>query len=210
MDQETKNYLGLHNHDGASSQFVFEKSISFSDITNNDASTAKHGYLPKLSGSSNNFLNGNGAFSAVSLTAGISGILPQANGGTGSSSLLTALFTTNDLTAQSAAVSSIATTTSPNDGVSHQYNVGGYITITAISVNTISLQVDYTDETSTSRTQSFFPEGLTSAALATTGAFGFPPMTIRSKQNTAITVKTITVGAGSQTYDVGANIMRIN
>lgn len=210
MNDNQESFNLNHNHDGQNSQQVFEKNINFRDITNNNASTSKHGYLAKLSGNANQFLTGTGTFTTVSLTAGVSGILPQANGGTGATSIIGALFGTNDLTAQSAAVSSIITATAPNDGVAHQYNVGGYITITAISVNTISLQVDYTDETSTSRTQSFFPEGLTSAALATTGAFGFPPMTIRAKFNTAITIKTITVGAGSQVYDVGGNIQRIN
>lgn len=115
-----------------------------------------------------------------------------------------------DLTGRSAAVSSVLTITVPNDGAKHTYSVGGYITVTAISINTITLQVDYTDETNTSRTASFFGEGLTVAAISGTGFTGFPPMTLRCKENTSITVKTTIVGAGSETYDVGAYIQQIN
>lgn len=119
-------------------------------------------------------------------------------------------YVTADLTAQTTAIASILAATSPNDGVSHTHIVGAYLTVTAISVNTITAQVTYTDETNTSRTQSFFSQGVTSAAIATTGSFDFPPMTIRAKNNTSITIKTTTVGAGSQTYDVGGWIQRIN
>lgn len=163
----------------------------------------------------------NGANIAVTTNAGtdsatisFSGTLPVANGGTGQTSLSAAgipqIVASGDLTAQSAAVASITTATSPNDGSSHTYSVGGYITVTAISVNTITLQVTYTDETSTSRAQSFFGEGLTTAAVSTTGGFAFPPMTIRVKANTAITVLTAVVGVGSETYDTGGYITRIN
>lgn len=113
-----------------------------------------------------------------------------------------------DLTAQGAAVSSVTTVTAPNDGSSHTYQVGGYVTITAISAGSLTLQATYTDETSTSRTQSFFGEGLTTAALSTTGGFAFPPMTIRAKQNTAITVLTTFTGV-STTYDVGGVIIQL-
>lgn len=116
----------------------------------------------------------------------------------------------NDLTGRGAAVTSITTATAPNDGVAHTYSVGGYVTVTAISVNTITLQVTYTDETSAGRTASFFGEGTTTAAIGATGAFPFPPMTIRVKQNTAIVIKTIIVGVGSETYDCGGYIQRIN
>jgi hypothetical protein len=151
---------------------------------------------------------------AASLTLGWSGTLATSRGGTGASSLLGAgiptVVASNDLTAQSAAVSSVTTVTVVNDSAYHTFNVGGYLTVTAISVNTITLQVTYTDETSTTRTQSFFGEGLTTAAVSTTGGFTFPPMTIRAKFNTSITVKTTVVGVGSETYDVGGFIMQIN
>lgn len=115
-----------------------------------------------------------------------------------------------DLTAQNAAVASVVAFTVANDATSHTFNVGGYLTVTAISINTITLQVTYTDETTTARTASFVGEGLTVAAVSATGGFAFPPMTIRAKFNTTITIKTAVVGAGSETYDVGGYIMQIN
>lgn len=115
-----------------------------------------------------------------------------------------------DLLAQTAAVASILSVTAPNDGNKHTYLVGGYITVTAISVNTVTLQVIFTDQNSAVQTLSFFGEGLTTAAVSTVTSIGFPPMTIRAKNNTSITVKTVTVGVGSQTYDTGCFIQQIS
>ena len=41
---------------------IAESSIAFTDITTNNATTLKHGYLQKLTGSTNTFLRGDGAF----------------------------------------------------------------------------------------------------------------------------------------------------
>lgn len=46
--------------------FIADSEVTFTDITTNNASTSAHGYLPKLSGSSTQFLNGTGAFSTPS------------------------------------------------------------------------------------------------------------------------------------------------
>lgn len=114
----------------------------------------------------------------------------------------------NDLTGQTTAVSSIAAIAStPSD---ETYQVSGYVTITAVTLDVIQLQVTYVDETSTTRTQVFFPQGVTSANLATTGAFTFPTMNIRAKMGTTVTVKTVlTTGTGSISYDVGATITQL-
>lgn len=119
-----------------------------------------------------------------------------------------ALLASGDATAQTASNTSLATTTVPNDAVSHQYIVGGYVTITAVSAATIGLRVDYTDETSAARTQTIFPTGATASAGAT-GAFNFPMVAIRAKFNTAITLKSILTGV-SATYDAGGFIQRVN
>lgn len=116
---------------------------------------------------------------------------------------------TGDLTAQSAAVSSVVTTTVPNDGVNHTYSVGAYAAVTAISAGTLTVQYSFTDETNTVRTLNFFVMGLTSAGITGTGFDSFPAGTIRCKPNTAITVKTTFTGV-SITYDVGGYITRIN
>src|SRR4030095_1673836 len=41
---------------------VADSDLSTTDITTNNATTSKHGFLPKLNGSTTQFLNGNGAF----------------------------------------------------------------------------------------------------------------------------------------------------
>lgn len=151
---------------------------------------------------------------ASSLTLGWTGTLSAARGGTGASTLAGAgipqVVASNDLTGQSTAVSSITTTTAPNDGVQHTYSVSGYVNVTALTLATVTFQVSFTDETNTAQTLSFFGEGLTTAALSTTGFVAFPPMTIRAKANTAITLKTIATITTSIAYDVGGYILRIN
>lgn len=52
---------------------VNESTISLSDITTNNASTAKHGFLPKLNNSMYAFLNGQGNWSTLSLAGPIFG-----------------------------------------------------------------------------------------------------------------------------------------
>lgn len=145
---------------------------------------------------------------------------PTASPGTNTTQIATTAFvqaalpyaiSTADLTGQSGAVASVLAVTSPNDGSAHQYRIGAYANVTAITLDVFQVQVSYTDENSNSATATFFPQGLTSANIAATGNFPFPPMDIRVKANTAITVKTIlTTGTGSVTYDVGANIQRLN
>jgi GDSL-like lipase/acylhydrolase family protein len=115
----------------------------------------------------------------------------------------------NDLTAQTTAVSTVTSYAVPGSGSFNTFSVGGYITITALSLDVIQLQVGWTDETSTSRTQSFFVQGATTG-IGATGAYAYSPVTIRAKQGTTITVATIlTTGSGSITYDVGGNITRL-
>lgn len=114
-----------------------------------------------------------------------------------------------DLTGQTAAVTTVASYAVPGSGSFNTYRIGGYLTVTAISLDVLQLQVSYTDETSTSRTQSFFVQGATTG-ISATGANGYSPIDIRVKQGTPITVGTIlTTGTGSVTYDVGANITQV-
>lgn len=46
-----------------------ESTITFTDITTGNATTLAHGYLPKLSGSTSNYLRGDGTWAAPSATA---------------------------------------------------------------------------------------------------------------------------------------------
>lgn len=119
------------------------------------------------------------------------------------------ILATNDLTAQSAAVATVTSYAVPGSGGFNTFRVGGYLTVTAVSVDVIQLQVTYTDETSTSRTQSFFVQGATTG-ISVTGANGYSPLDVRVKQGTTITVSTVlTTGAGTITYDVGASIAQL-
>jgi hypothetical protein len=133
-------------------------------------------------------------------------------GGTGATSLAAAgLFVpvTADFAGQTATKSSVVTLTTPNDATNHQYKIGAYADITAISAGTLTLTCTFTDENSASRTLTFYGMGLTSAGVTTTGFTPFPDATIRAKANTAITLVSTFSGV-SITYDVGGNITRAN
>lgn len=93
-------------------------------------------------------------------------------------------------------------------GTAGTFRVGGYVTITAVSLDVLQLQLTWTDETSTSRTLVMLPVG--GATLTTTGAFSFPCVDIRVKISTAISLAVVlTTGTGSVAYDAGGSIMEI-
>lgn len=108
-------------------------------------------------------------------------------------------------TAQSATNASVVTYTTPNDSTVHSFRAGAYAAITAISAGTLTVQVTFTDENSAAQTISYFPMGLTSAGLTTTGFTPFESCNLRCAANTAITIKTTFTGV-SITYDVGGTI----
>ena len=55
-----------HDHVGGDGAAIVEGALSFTDITTNNASTTKHGLLPKLSNVSTEYLNGVGSWVSVS------------------------------------------------------------------------------------------------------------------------------------------------
>lgn len=118
---------------------------------------------------------------------------------------LVTVVSSGNPTAQNATNNSVATYTTPNDSTVHSFRVGAYTAITAISAGTLTATVVFTDENGTSQTITYFPMGLTSAGLTTTGFTGFAPVNIRCNPNTAITVKTTFTGV-SITYDAGGTI----
>lgn len=114
--------------------------------------------------------------------------------------------TSNDLTGQTAANTSIATYTPSVDGT---FRIGGYINITAASASTITLKVTYTDINSNAVTQ-IIPLTLASSGAVSTTAVAISnnsatDIQIRAKSGSAITVLTTVTGV-SRTYDVGATI----
>jgi uncharacterized secreted protein with C-terminal beta-propeller domain len=119
-------------------------------------------------------------------------------------SLLVGIVASGNATGQTATNSSVVTFTTPNDAT-HSYRVGAYTAITAISAGTLTVTVTFTDENNTSRTITYFPMGLTTAGLTSTGFTAFAPINIRVKQNTAITLVSTFTGV-SVGYDVGGTI----
>lgn len=122
----------------------------------------------------------------------------------------TAIVASADSVAQSVGVSSIATYTPSSNGT---FRIGGYINVTAIVTNVITLKVTYTDINSNAVTQ------IIPLTLAATGAVGTTAtvvgnnsatdIQIRAKSGSAITVLTTATGVGSELYDVGCTIERL-
>lgn len=119
------------------------------------------------------------------------------------------LLTTADLTGQTSTVSSVATVTAPNDGSNHQYLVSCYVRVKTVSAGTITVTCNFTDGSSTARTITFFPMGLSTAGISATGFTGFPSITIDSATNSAITL-IATFSGVSVNFDVGGNILQLN
>lgn len=193
MAEERTQFDLLHNHDSINSQRVQEKNIGFADITNNNSSTTKHGYLPKLSGNASDFLNGQGDFTPSS-----GGILPVADGGTGSSTLLGAGIPTvvgSDRATGKTAAFSLATYTVPASDSS--FIVSANLNVTTSTTFSIGVTCTYTDETNTSRTLTLTFSTLAGVFLtAITNGFGASayegiPLHIRAKANTTIILATV-------------------
>lgn len=114
----------------------------------------------------------------------------------------------NDLTAQTT-VGTVTSYAVPGSGSFGTFEVGGYINTTAVTTDVIVLQISYTDENNTSRTQNLYVPGATTG-VSTVSSNGFPTVTLRVKQGTTITVATLlTTSGGSITFDAGAKISQL-
>lgn len=69
---------------------VSDANLSFSDITTNNVSTSKHGFVPKAPNDANKFLDGTGSWTTVSLSTTLTGDVT----GSGTGSFATTLATT--------------------------------------------------------------------------------------------------------------------
>ena len=113
---------------------------------------------------------------------------------------------TADLTAQSAAGNITTFTVGASTAT---FEIKAYLAVTAISTDIIETQVTFTDENNTAQTANFYMQGATSQLISTTGYVPYPPMIIRAKNATVITVKTTLINSsGSITYDAGARIVQ--
>jgi hypothetical protein len=124
-------------------------------------------------------------------------------------SALSILEASANLTVQTTA-GTVTTFAVPGSGSFNTFRVGGYLNVTAVTTDVITLQVVYTDENSVSQTQSFFVQGAVTG-IGAISSNGYSPIDIRVKQGTTITMQTaLTTSGGSITFDVGSTIMQIN
>lgn len=114
-----------------------------------------------------------------------------------------AIYGMGNVTAQTTATT-VATYTPASTGL---FIIDGCVNITAISLDVIQFQCTYTDENSASQTLVFYPMGLTTPGLSTTGNTSYAGASIRALGGTAITISTVlTTGTGSITYDAFGRI----
>lgn len=102
--------------------------------------------------------------------------------------------------------STLASYTTPNDGVIRSYEAQLYVNVNTLS-GSLNAQVQYTNESGTSTAMTYFPQGATSAGLAT-GANALPSITLRASPNTTISIVVIKV-SGSANYNASASLLKI-
>ncbi len=160
-----------------------------------------------------------GFTSGVFLTTPVAGKVEYDNinlaftNGNGVRKIVNANVSTRSL-AQTAAVASVATwTVGANDG---SFVVGSNVNLTASTTNSFTVTVTYTDETNTSRTDTFsFVQNGVPAPIQTitnvtgVGAYSGMPMQIRCKAATTITIAT-TGTFTTVTYNIEGSIAQIN
>lgn len=183
----------------------FNANGAFSALTNYNLRGSSSGVVTLASQAAAGTYNFN-----LPTTAGTAGQVLTSQGGGATAmtwSSTPVIQATADLTAQTAAVTVGTFTVGASTAT---FSLSGYINITAVTVDVIELQATYTDENSTSQTANFFTQGATSALLSAIGNSAYPPMTIRAKNGTVITIKTtLTTGTGSIAYDAGARIQQL-
>lgn len=78
-------------------------------------------------------------------------------------------------------------------------------TVDAVSAGTLTITCTYTNDNNVPSTATFFPMGLTTAGLSTTGSAALSPLVITPMKNTAVTVVATFAGV-SVSYDIDATI----
>ncbi len=151
---------------------------------------------------------------AVSLTLGWTGALSVARGGIGTATALavSVVVASGRLTAQVAAVASVAAYTV--GGSDESLAISANVNVTTSTLHSFSVQVDYTDETNTAQTLTLTFSQLSAALVSTitnaTGAGPYEglPVHLRCKAATTVTVKT-TGTFTTVTYNVEAVITKL-
>ncbi len=87
------------------------------------------------------------------------------------------------------------------------YQIDAECIVNSVSGGTVKVSVTWTDLGNTSRTHDFFDQGSTTAAFSVTGISGYPPMMIRAKSGTTITVAT--TATATINYTANAQIVKV-
>lgn len=90
------------------------------------------------------------------------------------------------------------------------YRIAPTLEISAVSVDVLVLQVNYTTPRGTAVSSNFFAQGLTTASMSNVGVPQYPPMDINVKPNTNIILSAIlTTGIGTINFDTSGSIQQI-
>lgn len=185
--------------------------VGSGDSTNNSVYTVHRGTVIAPSGTGLNFPgNTNVAIAIASnnvvlIQSGGVNLLQGSYSGNGHNitGLQSVAGITNANFLAKSAAQTIAIITTPA-GVTNSYEVGGYLDVTAVTVDVAALQAVFTDENGTSRTVTPL------SGVAATGFSASPTVTIQCAPSTTITLQAaLTTGTGSITYDTGGFIRGI-
>ncbi len=101
------------------------------------------------------------------------------------------------------------TVTSLNSASTGEYIIGCGLTINAVTLKTVKMQVQYNDQNNTLQTVDLFPEGLTNAVIGTAGTYlyGSPSISVTSGATINILVTQVVAGT-SINYDAWGTIVQ--
>lgn len=136
------------------------------------------------------------------------GALTNNGSGTLSYQIAPSVVASNYIAAQTTAQTITSVTSAAADT---SYQINAYVNVTALSASILTTFVTYTPEgSSTPETFTFYPQGSTSTNVVavSTGAINYPPVFIRCKASTSITLGT-TVTGGTITYNTKGSIILI-
>ncbi len=116
-----------------------------------------------------------------------------------------------DFDAQTIGITATTIFTAPNDGIAHQYRIGGYLNINAVLTDAVEQRIAYTDKNGNSEGIKMTPIGTMTSVLSSPGDYSMQTTMFRAMPNTNIDFSVaLTTGGGTINYDTGYTLEQCN